>query len=158
MTSDPVKSTLPGGKRWLRAIGHGGRFEMDILDLRDAPGEPFAAGQVAYDPANPQRNKVVPTVCRLVDCRSVVMEDGEMIHPHPSLEEMANYSASQLQNLPEGCLRLVNPHIYKVGISARLRNLRDQLTTEDHFGPERHATGQIETAAIADRPYIEGMR
>jgi len=127
-TSDPAKSTLPGAKRWLRAISGNGRFVMDVLDLRDAPGEPFAAGLVAFDPANPQRHKAVPTDCRLDDCRSVVMEAGEILHESPSLEAIADYCAGQLQNLPEGCLRMVNPHIYKVGISRRLLNLRDQLT------------------------------
>jgi len=40
---------------------------------------------------------------------------------------MADYCAAQLQRLPEGSLRLVNPHRYKVGVSRRLLALRDQL-------------------------------
>jgi len=31
--------------------------------------------------------------------------------------------------MPDGSLRLVNPHIYKVGISERLLKLRGKLTT-----------------------------
>lgn len=127
VTSDPAKSTLPGCKRWLRAIGVDGRFVMDVLDLKDGLGESFVAGQVAYDPTNPQRQKRVPTGCQLVDCRKVVMEQGEILHRTLSLDEMADYSSGQLRNLPEGSLRLINPHIYKVGVSGRLLDLRDRL-------------------------------
>ncbi|MDH3453574.1 MAG: nicotinate phosphoribosyltransferase [Desulfuromonadales bacterium] len=127
VTSDPAKSTLPGCKRWLRAIDADGRFMMDVLDLRDGPGESFAAGQVAYDPVNIQRQKRLPAGCRLVDCRSVVMDQGEILQRALTLGEMADYSFAQLRNLPEGSLRLINPHIYKVGISGRLLGLRDQL-------------------------------
>jgi nicotinate phosphoribosyltransferase len=126
-TSDPAKSTLPGCKRWLRAIDAKGQFIMDVLDIKDDVGKPFAPAQVAYDPANPQRHKTVPSGCRLDDCRSVVMEGGEILHAAPTLDEMANYCAGQLRNLPEGCLRLINPHVYKVGVSERLLDLRAQL-------------------------------
>ncbi len=127
VTSDPAKSTLPGCKRWLRALDPAGRFVMDVLDLVDGAGEPFAAGQVAYDPTNPQRHKMVPSIGQLIDCRSLVMDHGEIINAAPTLVAMADYCASQLQNLPDGSLRLINPHIYKVGVSRRLLDLRNHL-------------------------------
>lgn len=127
VTSDPAKSTLPGCKRWLRATDANGKFIMDVLDLRDGKGEPFMPGQIAYDPANTQRHKRAPTGSRLDDCRATVMEDGEILQQASTLDEMANYCAAQLQRLPEGSLRLVNPHVYKVGASRRLLDLRAQL-------------------------------
>jgi nicotinate phosphoribosyltransferase len=130
VTSDPVKSTLPGHKRWLRAKDGNGRFVMDVLDLNDDGGTPFVAGQVACDPANPQRCKTVAPECQVVDCRSVVMENGQALQPAVSLMQMADYCADQLKCLPEGSLRLINPHIYKVGISERLLALRETLQRE----------------------------
>jgi nicotinate phosphoribosyltransferase len=126
-TSDPAKATLPGRKRVLRAVDPHGRLIMDVLDLVDGNGEPFRPGETAYDPANPQRCKQVPVDCTLVDCRQVVMEQGEALAPALSLSAMADYCAGQLQGLPEGSLRLVNPHRYKVGVSRRLLTLRDEL-------------------------------
>lgn len=126
-TSDPAKATLPGRKRVLRAVAPDGRLLMDVLDLIDDPGEPFRAGAIAYDPANPQRCKAVPVDCQLSDCRAVVMEGGRQLRPSPTLAEMADYCAVQLHRLPEGSLRLVNPHRYKVGVSRRLLTLRDEL-------------------------------
>lgn len=127
VTSDPLKSTLPGRKRWLRAIDGNGRLVMDVLDLADAGEAAFAPGQVAFDPFNPQRCKTVPADVELVDCRRIVMNDGQILHPPPSLGAMADYCAGRLQSLPEGCLRLINPHVYKVGASRRLLDLRDAL-------------------------------
>jgi len=130
VTSDPVKSTLPGCKRWLRAKDGNGRLVMDVLDLDDDGGKPFAAGQVAYDPANPLRSKTVAPEYQVVDCRSVVMENGQVLQPALSLMEMADYCEGQLKCLPEGSLRLINPHVYKVGISDRLLDLREKLQRE----------------------------
>lgn len=130
VTSDPVKSTLPGCKRWLRAKDGKGRFLMDVLDLEHGEGNPFAAGQVACDPANPRRCKTVSPQSQVVDCRSLVMDNGQVLQPAPSLMEMADYCAEQLKCLPEGSLRLVNPHLYKVGISERLFALREKLQRE----------------------------
>jgi nicotinate phosphoribosyltransferase len=127
-TSDPAKATLPGRKRVLRALDPGGRLVMDVLDLVDGPGEPFRAGGMAFDPANPQRRKTVPLDCELHDCRAVVMAGGRIVQPAPSLTAMADYGAGQLQRLPEGSLRLINPHRYKVGVSRRLLALRDTLS------------------------------
>jgi nicotinate phosphoribosyltransferase len=126
-TSDPAKATLPGRKRVLRAVAPDGRLLMDVLDLVDGSGAPFRPGETAFDPANPQRCKPVPVDCDLVDCRQVVMDGGEQVRPSPTLVEMADYCARQLKRLPEGSLRLVNPHRYKVGVSRRLLALREEL-------------------------------
>lgn len=127
-TSDQAKSTLPGRKRVLRATDPSGRLVMDVLDLLDDRGEPFRPGETAFDPANPQRSKTVPIDCELSDCRAVVMEGGRSLGLAPALTAMADYCTSQLQRLPEGSLRLVNPHRYKVGVSRRLLTLRDDLS------------------------------
>jgi len=126
-TSDPAKATLPGRKRVLRAVAPDGRLLMDVLDLVDGSGAPFRPGETAFDSANPQRCKAVPVDCALFDCREVVMEGGKQLVPSPTLPEMADYCARQLARLPEGSLRLVNPHRYKVGVSRRLLALRDEL-------------------------------
>jgi len=126
-TSDPAKSTLPGRKRWLRALDERGGFIMDVLDLPEGEGGAFAAGQTACDPANPQRCKTLPAECTLIDCRQPVMAGGRPLQPAASLASLADYCAAQLRRLPEGSLRLVNPHRYKVGVSARLLALRDRL-------------------------------
>ena len=127
ISSDPVKSTLPGRKRWLRAVSENGQFQMDILDLATGPGEPFSIGCEAYDPVNPERHKTIDPGSRLVECHDVVMEDGVMLNSTPALDEIADYCQEQLKCMPQGSLRLINPHRYKVGISERLLSLKTAL-------------------------------
>jgi len=123
-TSDIAKATLPDRKRVLRALRPDGRFEMDILCLE---GEEPGCGDLVYDPTNPSRHKAIPAGVALEDIRRPVMEGGKIVPPLPSLEAMADRCADQLGRLPDGCLRLTNPHRYKVAMSAGLHELRNRL-------------------------------
>lgn len=129
ITSDPAKSTLPGRKCWLRATDASGGFLMDILDLENGEGEPFRPGQTAFDPADPRRRKTLPLECALHNCRTPVMEGGQVLVESPGLDEVADYCRQRLQSLPQGCLRQINPHTYKVGVSRRLLELKNYLET-----------------------------
>jgi nicotinate phosphoribosyltransferase len=46
------------------------------------------------------------------------------------LTEIADYSRERMEKLPEEYKRFDNPHIYKVGISNKLRSERDRLIGE----------------------------
>lgn len=124
VTSDIAKATLPDRKRVLRAVRDDGRFEMDILCLE---GEELRPGDTVYDPTNPARHKAIPQGVVLEDLRRVVMENGEICAPLPSLDALADRSVDQLRCLPEGSLRLTNPHLYKVAMSVGLHDLRTRL-------------------------------
>ncbi len=124
VTSDIAKATLPDRKHLLRAVGGNGHFVMDVISL---DGEMVCPGERVYDPTNPARHKEIPQGVRLEEVRSTVMEGGEIVAPLPSLEATADRCADQLQRLPEGSLRLVNPHRYKVSMSEGLKILREEL-------------------------------
>ncbi|GFO64160.1 nicotinate phosphoribosyltransferase [Geomonas paludis] len=126
LTSDVAKATLPDRKKVLRAIAPDGSFILDLIALQD---EEVLPGTVVFDPANPVRHVRIPEQARLVDLRRMVMENGRRCLPTPDLESSADLASAQLQLLPEGCLRLVNPHIYKVSISAGVNTLRLKLMT-----------------------------
>jgi nicotinate phosphoribosyltransferase len=124
VTSDIAKATLPDRKQVLRAIDSEGRFVMDVLTLE---GEELRPGARVYDPTNPSRNKVLPGGVVLEDMRKVVMREGAIVCELPVLTDSADRCAHQLRRLPEGCLRLINPHRYKVGMSPGLNELRQRL-------------------------------
>lgn len=131
VTSDISKSTIPDRKRLLRAMNSEGRFLMDVMCREE---ETLRPGDVVYDPMNPSRNKPLPSESVLVEMRSVVMDSGEITVPSPPLDEMADRCREQLRKLPEGVLRLENPHIYKVSMSRGLHELRTQLIEEVQRG------------------------
>lgn len=124
LTSDIAKATLPGKKKVLRAVGHDGGYIQDVICLSE--DEPVG-GDTVYDPVNPLQYTVLPAHVTLHDVRRVVMEEGCRIHPPESLNVMAERSAREQAALPQGCLRFINPHRYKVSISGQLNDLRNRL-------------------------------
>src|SRR6185369_13974775 len=109
----------------LRVLDGNGRFVQDLICLND---DLPVSGAAVYDPTNPLRWKKLPADCRLLELRREVMHEGRRTVPDESLETMAARCSCELALLPDGCLRLVNPHRYKVSISERLHGLRSSLT------------------------------
>lgn len=124
VTSDIAKATLPDCKKVLRVVDPSGRFIQDVLALRDEYPRP---GERVFDPANPSRHKTIPMDVAFEDVRQIVMEGGEIVAPLPGLEEAAARCADQLERLPEGTLRLINPHLYKVSMTRGIHSLRSRL-------------------------------
>jgi nicotinate phosphoribosyltransferase len=132
VTSDIAKATLPDHKRLLRAVSPDGSFLMDIITLADETVKP---GETVYNPVNPLQHTVIPANARLEDLRSEVMTAGKRLAGQPpTLDQMADRCAGQLARLPQGCLRFINPHTYKVSISKGLHDLRLRLMEEVQHG------------------------
>jgi nicotinate phosphoribosyltransferase len=124
VTSDIAKATLPGDKSLLRLVDHDGTFVQDVICRA---GERPAPGSRVFDPTNPLRRKILPPDCHYRHIRQVVMDGGGIRETLPSLEACADHCAGQLSCLPEGTLRLHNPHRYKVSISSGLHELCERL-------------------------------
>lgn len=124
LTSELSKSTIPDKKMVLRAVAPNGSFIQDVITL---DGEAIAPGDLVFDPANPLQSVHIPGNAQFIQIRSSVMEHGLRCSPPPSLESAADRTARELGLLPAGCHRFVNPHVYKVSISAGLNELRLEL-------------------------------
>ncbi|MFZ2948310.1 MAG: nicotinate phosphoribosyltransferase, partial [Desulfuromonadaceae bacterium] len=124
VTSDIAKATLPGKKRVLRALGPDGGLIQDVICLEP---DGLCAGDTVHDPCNPLRHTTLPANATLHELRRVVMENGRRTDPPETLSAMAERSERELARLPQGCLRFINPHRYKVSISGRLNELRNTL-------------------------------
>ncbi|HKZ16344.1 MAG TPA: nicotinate phosphoribosyltransferase [Geobacteraceae bacterium] len=135
VTSDVTKSTIPDFKRLIRVSNDDGRFLMDVMCLE---GEELKSGDIVYDPTSPIRHKAIPDGVGFQDIRKVVMDDGKICIPSPTLDEMADYAAEQLKFVPDGTLRFENPHLYKVSISGKLHEMRTRMIEEVHRGFRKH--------------------
>ncbi len=124
VTSDIAKATLPDLKKLWRVVAPDGSFAMDIIALAD---EKVEKGQQVYNPVNPLQHVQIPADVHLTEVRTVVMEGGKRIGDRIGLDKLADLCQQQLKCLPQGCLRFVNPHIYKVSISGGLQDLRLRL-------------------------------
>jgi nicotinate phosphoribosyltransferase len=125
ITNDPLKLTLPDRKKLWRLVHPDGTFFMDVISLED---EKIVHGDRVFDPLAPQlRSRTIPENVQFVSIRQTVMENGNITHTDADLAGLADRCAEQLRCLPEGSLRLLNPHLYKVAISKGLNDLRTQL-------------------------------
>lgn len=62
-----------------------------------------------------------------------VMKNGKKVMPARTVSEIADYSKSRLEKLPEEYKRFQNPHIYKIGLSTELKKERDKLVLKHKF-------------------------
>ena len=116
------KVTLPHRKQVFRIYTENGAMigadavalaEETHVDLMHHPVEPFKN-------LNLKTLKQKPML-------QPVMEFGRRINAKKSLSEIAAFSKKQLLALPDEYKRFDNPHIYKVGISTKLKEERDNL-------------------------------
>ncbi|HAD04705.1 MAG: nicotinate phosphoribosyltransferase [Desulfuromonadales bacterium GWC2_61_20] len=128
VTSDMAKATLPGRKRVLRAINPDGGYLQDILALD--VDDPLAPGDTVYDPSNPLQHTLLAATATLRDLRTAVMVDGKRTRVAEPLDALTARCREELARLPQGCLRFINPHRYKVSLSPTLNALRNQLIAE----------------------------
>jgi nicotinate phosphoribosyltransferase len=92
------KRTWVGPKQVIRRLGSGGRLAGDTLALAEEPVPAGATGLL-----------------------EMVMRDGELVRPHPTLPEIRAHCAAQLAMLPEGVRRLTDPEAYAPSPSDELR-------------------------------------
>jgi len=119
------KITLPDKKQVWRAIDDDGLFlGADVVGLEDEKNiavmhHPFAPHQSFAIEPHETEPLLLP-----------VMAQGRIVYDPPSLAQSVQYCRERLARLPAEYKRFENPHTYKVGISGRLKELRDRLIAE----------------------------
>ncbi len=120
ISDNPEKSTNPGMKSLFRLYGEDGSARADLITLE---GEEPRAGREchAHHPSGDWREfKFVPAkVERLLE---PVMEDGLPVGPPRGVGEARTHMRERIGSFDSTYLRLLNPHLYKVSISTKLRD------------------------------------
>lgn len=118
------KITLPGRKKVIRYSGDDGTFYGDGIVLESEQNT-----DTIYHPYYPAKHATVTTFNKESLLQSV-MQNGSLSINIPTPKESATYARKRLTKLNPEHKRFDNPHIYKVGISNELMDLRDNLTKE----------------------------
>jgi nicotinate phosphoribosyltransferase len=122
-SDNPEKSTNPGVKQTYRLYGEGGFAAADLVALEDEPAPMAGAEQMLYHPSTDWRHiRIAPAEVRPLLSR--VMTEGRPLSGLPSLNDARNRLNKELDRFDSTYLRLLNPHVYKVSISERLRALK----------------------------------
>ena len=119
------KVTLPHKKQVYRIYNEEGQqIGADAIGLANE-----STIERMHHPVEPFKNLSISTRTQEALLKPV-MQNGERTYPKKSLAEIAEFSKQQLASLPDEYKRFDNPHIYKVGISDRLKEERDRLIEE----------------------------
>lgn len=119
------KLTLPDKKQVYRIWSEGNIFfGADVITLLDENNP-----SMMYHPSEPEKSLNLKGLKHEALLHKV-MENGKIVGTAPPLTEIAAYCQSRLGSLPEEHKRFYNPHIYKVGISERLREERNRLKNQ----------------------------
>lgn len=62
-----------------------------------------------------------------VPLHKICMKEGRRISKTPGVSEMRDYSKNRLKLLPDEFKRFTNPHIYKIGLTTKLKTIREDL-------------------------------
>lgn len=121
------KVTLPGKKQVYRVLNKDGSFMgADAVALAGEKGDEIA---VMHHPFDPLKSMVIQD-CHKEPLLLKVMEHGKRRGSPSTLQAIATYSRERLGKLPTEYKRFENPHLYKVGLSDRLKVERDRLITQ----------------------------
>lgn len=134
------KVTLPGLKRVWRMRGEDGFFAGDAIGLDEGAAGIGAgssasavAGSGSVRPPALMHHPVFPAKKMALEgfesdeILRPVMVNGKPVVEERDLKAIAEYSAGRIASLAPEHLRFDNPHVYKVGITPELMELRDQL-------------------------------
>jgi len=116
-----TKTTLPGLKKVLRYFDGNGHFYADAVLLADEK-----VIDNIYHPFYPEQKSSVERR-RAEPLLHKVMEDGKPLNGVHSLNESIAYARERLGKLSPEHKRFEFPHVYKVGISGTLMNLRSHM-------------------------------
>jgi nicotinate phosphoribosyltransferase len=117
------KTTLPGIKQVRRIMDDSGMFygaDAVVLSEEEQQTERM------FHPFDMEKSLGIKSF-RQKPLLEKVMEHGKIISSFQSLKDIASNAAKRLSLLPSEYKRFENPHRYKVGVSKKLLDLRDQL-------------------------------
>ena len=115
------KVTLPGVKKIYRYYDGGGKFYADAIVLEEEENI-----QTIFHPFHQHKQTDLRELEKEA-LMELVMENGDIIIKYRSVKEISEYVTERLSLLPDEHKRFENPHIYKIGISKNLLELRNQL-------------------------------
>ncbi|KAK2146769.1 hypothetical protein LSH36_583g01009 [Paralvinella palmiformis] len=125
ISDNPDKVSNPGIKQVYR-FEDAQQFLADYIALHDESITPDHS-YTLYHPSGDYRQFSISKYTHIIPLLSKVMQRGEICEPLPSLVNIREYVQQQLTKLDSTHKRIINPHIYKVSISEKLRYLKRSL-------------------------------
>ena len=122
--SDQAAKTTSPGVQQVRRFSRDGKWVADAIydELRGCPSP-----TTIVDPLDPTRRRVLPRSLAHEDLLVPVVRAGKVVGERPGLAAIRARATAQLAALDPSVRRLLNPHVYPVGLSADLYEMRLRL-------------------------------
>jgi nicotinate phosphoribosyltransferase len=131
VSDNPEKTTNPAIKQVWRIKDARGMAVADALSLEDETLEPGKHG-LFWHPAADYRH-FAHTVERAEPLLKIRLDRGKNLEEAPNLADIRQKVQTELESFDQSYKRILNPHIYKVSVTEKLRNLKLELI-KNHLG------------------------
>jgi len=140
VSNNPEKISDPGIKQVNRFCNGAG---SPIADLITLAGEKLEVGPPYrfYHPRYPYRFLDVVEYKGIEPLLHPVMKEGKVLVDFPDLKTIQKRTKGNLSNLDDTYKRLINPHVYKVSLSEKLKDLKFGMIAEYERETQRTSAG-----------------
>ncbi len=124
------KIAVPGEKRLIRAYDTRGLATADIIALSDE--DPMSGDPILlFHPHREVRRSLeIGDISDWEDLHELVFSNGKRQDGTPGLDILRARRRDDFERLDPGVRRLVNPHIYHVSLTERMKDLQLRLMDE----------------------------
>ena len=124
LSEQKIKMTIPGLLQVQRCYDSEGKMVADAISLRDERIEDV--GQI-IDPNDNLHRKRLSRIARRETLLQPICQAGQVLQDQPALSAIQTRVKEQLKALDDSHQRFEFPHIYPVGLSPQLNQLRDDM-------------------------------
>ena len=125
LSQQSIKINIPGVHNVKRFFSNG-KALADMIYLEGQKIDPKSA--MIIDPMDPtHRKRLMPMYYQEEVLLKPIFKEGELVYEVPSLDQIRSRGIEQLASFDKTHKRLVNPHVYPVGLEENLHQLRMDL-------------------------------
>jgi nicotinate phosphoribosyltransferase len=128
LSEQTAKISTPGILGVRRFIDETGRFRADMIYDEGMPSR--SAASVIVDPADSLHMRSIDPGWSAEELVLPALRNGRRTGPSPSLAEIRERARRQIAGLHPAIRRLLNPHVYPVGLEYRLHQRRTEQVLE----------------------------
>jgi len=133
-SDNPEKTTNPGIKQVWRVKDKNGNAVSDVLGIDDGTDTLKEGHRYSFWHPSADYRHFQHTIEGSAQALLKKRIDGGIIEgKQPSLAEIKTHVAAEIECFDSSYKRILNPHVYKVSITEKLRNLKLELI-QKHFG------------------------
>ena len=128
ISENPEKVTNPGYKKVVRIYNGNGKAIADLIMLNEEKIDTTKPLTI-FDPVDTWKRMTLHNYS-LRELLVPVFQNGELVYDSPDLMKIQDYAKTELNTLWDEYKRLKNPHVFKVDLSQKLYDLKQQLLEE----------------------------